>query len=154
MGRPQAPANGFQVWWAGEGRCAGMRRIGMKTKKSSARDVRKGIFARDGASGNSKRVERAVILDFIKGRIELFFAEEGGGIVVRKERAAYILVMADSNIPVARLRTNGRKGSFEVSCWSRARWRSDHLGEGGATFRTLDEALDFITTDPFECFWL
>jgi hypothetical protein len=95
-----------------------------------------------------------VILDYIQGRIELFFAKEGGGILVRKDRTDYTLVMEDSNTPVARLRNDARKGNFEVSCWRRSHKRWEGLGDWGATFRTLDEALDFITTDPLECFWL
>jgi hypothetical protein len=62
--------------------------------------------------------------------------------------------MEDSSSPVARLVSNKRNGTFEVSCWGRSRKRWERLGEWGATFQTLDEALDFITTDPLECFWL
>jgi hypothetical protein len=123
----------------------------MKSKKSPARRIRKSAPARGRAA---EKTARAVILDFIKGRIELYFAKEGGGIVVRKDRTAYTLVMDDSSIPVARLVRASKTGGFDVSCWSRSRNRWERLGEWGASFPTLDEALDFITDDPLECFWL
>ena len=123
----------------------------MKSKKLPARGIRKGSAALARASDKQAR---AVILDFIQGRIEHFFAEQGGGVVVRKDRTGYTLVIDDSGTPVARLRRDARKRGFEVCYWCRSRERWQSVGEWGVSFPTVDEALEFITTDPMDCFWL
>ena len=55
--------------------------------------------------------------------------------------------------PVAKLRRKGKRGDFQVLYWNREsqRWRLVNLF-GGSVF-SLDEALDFISNDPMECFW-
>jgi len=122
----------------------------MKPKDPTNRRVRKGGVERDGQSGEEGRT---VIIDFIQRRIEAYNNELGGGVLVRKDRDGYTLIREDSGTPMARLRPDARKGSFEVLCWSRtsARWRP--VGEWGTSLGSLDEALDFIASDPMDCFW-
>ena len=56
-------------------------------------------------------------------------------------------------MPIAKLRRKGKRGEFQVLYWNRetGRWRLVSLF-GGSVF-SLDEALDFISNDPMECFW-
>jgi hypothetical protein len=63
------------------------------------------------------------------------------------------LVREESGIPIARLRPREEKGQYEVLYWSpdTDRWRA--VGLHGGTILSLDEALDFIASDPMECFW-
>jgi hypothetical protein len=106
-----------------------------------------------GSSGRSGGGSRAVILDFVQHRIEAFNREQGGGASVRKDRNSYNLVRTDTGAPIARLRPADTKGSFEVFYWSpdTERWRS--AGLFGGSVLSLDEALDFIASDPMDCFW-
>ncbi len=94
-----------------------------------------------------------VILDFVKCRIEAFNREQGGGVSVSRDNTGYILSGEDTGIPIAKLRRKGKRGEFEVMYWNRetGRWRIVSLF-GGSVF-SLDEALDFISNDPMECFW-
>jgi hypothetical protein len=96
---------------------------------------------------------QSVIIDFIQRRIEAYNDELGGGVAVRKNRDGYTLIREDTGSPMARLRPDARQGSFEVLCWSKrsARWRP--VGEWGTSFPSLVEALDFIASDPMDCFW-
>jgi hypothetical protein len=122
----------------------------MKSKNPSKQRVVRGAAASTGRSGGSGR---AVILDFVQHRIEAFNREQGGGASVRKDRNGYTLVREDTGVPIARLRPKDAKGKFEVLCWSpdTERWRS--VGLLGGTIFSLDEALDFIASDPMGCFW-
>jgi hypothetical protein len=106
-----------------------------------------------GASGRARGSAQAVILDFVQHRIEAFNREQGGGASVRKDRNGYTLVREDTGVPIARLRPKDNKGSFEVFYFSpdTDRWRS--AGLIGASAMSLAEALDFIASDPMDCFW-
>jgi hypothetical protein len=94
-----------------------------------------------------------VILDFVKCRIEAFNREQGGGVAVVRDDTGYILTGEDTGVPIAKLRRKGKRGEFQVLYWNRetGRWRMVSLF-GGSVF-SLDEALDFISNDPMECFW-
>ena len=96
---------------------------------------------------------RAITLDFVQYRIEAFNREQGGGVIVRKDRNGYTLVREETGVPVARLRLKDAKGNYEVLCWnpSTDRWRA--VGLHGGTILALDDALDFISADPMDCFW-
>jgi hypothetical protein len=120
----------------------------MKSKNPSKQRVRRG----GGTSrGQSSASARAITLDFVQYRIEAFNREQGGGVVVRKDRNGYTLVGEESGVPIARLRPKDTK--YEVLCWSpdTDRWRA--VGLNGGTVLPLDEALDFIAADPMDCFW-
>ena len=101
----------------------------------------------------TRAVAGPVILDFVKCRIEAFNREQGGGVTVSKDDSGYTLTVEDTGIPVAKLRRKGKRGDFQVLYWNRetGRWRLVSLF-GGSVF-SLDEALDFISNDPMECFW-
>ncbi len=63
------------------------------------------------------------------------------------------MIREDTGIPVARLRPQELEGKFEILYWSRSRERWHRVGEWGVTMSSLDEALDFISRDPYDCFW-
>jgi hypothetical protein len=122
----------------------------MKSKNPSKQPVRRGGAASTSRSGGGGR---SVILDFVLHRIEVFNRAQGGGASVRKDRNGYTLVHEDTGVPIARLRPRDSRGNFEVLYWSpdTERWRS--VGVFGGTILSLDEALDFIASDPMDCFW-
>jgi len=122
----------------------------MKPRNSTNRRIRKGALAPAPPTGEEGRT---VIIDFIQRRIESYNEELGGGVSVRKDRNGYTLIRDDTGLPMARLRPDARKGSFEVLCWSRSRERWRPVGEWGTSMPSLDEALDFIASDPMDCFW-
>ena len=122
----------------------------MKSKNPSNQRAR-----RDGAASGDRAGAgaRAITLDFVQFRIEAFNREQGGGVVVRKDRNGYTLVREESGVPIARLRPKDANGKYEVLYWSpdTDRWRA--VGLSGGTILALDEALDFIAADPMDCFW-
>ena len=122
----------------------------MKSKNPSKQRARRGGGTSPGHSGASVR---AITLDFVQYRIEAFNREQGGGVVVRKDRNGYTLVREESGVPIARLRSKDTNGKYEVLYWSpdTDRWRA--VGINGGTVLPLDEALDFIAADPMDCFW-
>jgi hypothetical protein len=122
----------------------------MKSKNPSNQRVRRGGGTSSGQPGASVR---AITLDFVQHRIEAFNREQGGGVVVRKDRNGYTLVREESAVPIARLRPKDANGKYEVLYWSpdTDRWRA--VGLNGGTILALDEALDFIAADPMDCFW-
>jgi hypothetical protein len=122
----------------------------MAPKRPNGQRRSKAHVALDPEAGGQART---VIIDFIQRRIEAYNHEQGGGVAVRKDRTGYSLIREDTGTPLARLRASEPDGSFEVLCWSRSRERWRPVGEWGVTMPTLDEALDFIATDPMECFW-
>ncbi len=122
----------------------------MKSKNPSKRHVPGETPA---ASGRATSGGRSVILDLVLHKIEAFNRELGGGVSVRKDRGGYTLSREDTGVPVARLRPKDTKGNLEVLYWSpdTQRWRS--VGLFGGTVLPLHEALDFIASDPMDCFW-
>jgi hypothetical protein len=122
----------------------------MKSKNPPKQRVPRGGARAPGRSGTDGR---AVILDLVQFRIEAFNREQGGGVLVHKDRNGYTLVSEESAMPIARLRPKDDQGKYEVLYWSpdTERWRA--VGLHGGTILPLDEALDFIATDPMECFW-
>jgi hypothetical protein len=122
----------------------------MESKKPPTRRVKTGAAAR---TRRDSGAQGPVILDFVQCRIEAFNREQGGGVVVSKDDKGYLLTGEETGIPIARLRPKGRRGEFQVLYWNREtdRWRLVSLF-GGSVF-SLDEALDFISNDPMDCFW-
>jgi hypothetical protein len=109
-----------------------------------------------GAAGSGNRSDasgRAITIDFVQYRIESFNREQGGGVIVRKDRNGYTLARDDTGVPIARLRPKDTQGRYEVLCWNAQSDRFRAVGTLGGTVLTLDEALDFIATDPMDCFW-
>jgi hypothetical protein len=97
--------------------------------------------------------EAPVILDFARHRIEDFIRRQGGGVSVLMETNGYVLAREDTGAPIARLRRKRQSGWYDVLYRARdtGRWRS--AGPFGGTFLPLDEALEFIASDPMDCFW-
>ena len=122
----------------------------MEPKKPPRRRVRRGAAAQ---SRRDSGPEGPVILDFVQCRIETFNRTQGGGVLVAKDDTGYVLTSEDTGIPIAKLRRKGRRGEFQVLYWNRqtGRWRLVSLF-GGSVF-SLEDALDFISNDPMECFW-
>ena len=122
----------------------------MESKKPPKRRVKSGVATR---ARRDTGGEGPVILDFVRSRIEAFNREQGGGVLVTKDDTGYTLTGEGTGLPVARLRPKGKRGDFQVMYWNRetGRWRLVSLF-GGSVF-SLDEALDFISNDPMECFW-
>ena len=90
--------------------------------------------------------------DPLLARIEAFHEANGGGVVIQKAARGYSLFRADTGQPVARLRPTGRGDQVEVLWWShRDRW--DQIGDFGPMLMSLDEALNYVATDPLGCFW-
>jgi hypothetical protein len=122
----------------------------MKSKNPSKRRAPRGAPA---SASRADSGGRAIILDFVLHKIEAFNRELGGGVLARKDRAGYTLMRDDTGAPIARLRPKDTKGNFEVLYWSpdTERWRT--VGLFGGTILPLHEALDFIASDPMDCFW-
>ncbi len=122
----------------------------MESKKPTKRRAKSSVATRPRRDTGG---EGPVILDFVRSRIEAFNREQGGGVLVTKDDAGYTLTGEGTGLPVARLRPKGKRGDFQVQYWNREtdRWRIVSLF-GGSVF-SLDEALDFISNDPMECFW-
>ncbi len=81
-----------------------------------------------------------------------FNEASGGGIVTQKRGKGYSLFRESTGQPVARLCPIGEGDLVEVMFWSyRGKWRQ--IGDFGPMVMPLEEALDFIATDPMDCFW-
>ncbi|OJW21452.1 MAG: hypothetical protein BGO49_13330 [Planctomycetales bacterium 71-10] len=117
----------------------------MKTRKTSMAKVGedRGVAVAD---------EAPVILDFVESRIAAYNHHLGGGVGVRKDRHGYTLFHEDCGEPVARLRPRA-DGRFAVLYWSvfSERWKT--IGDFGDVVLGLDDALEYISTDPMNCFW-
>ena len=122
----------------------------MEPKKPLKRRATRGVVT--GTKHDSVRLG-PVILDFVKCRIEAFNRQQGGGVTVSKDETGYTLTVEGTGTPVAKLRRKGKRGDFQVLYWNHdtQRWRLVSLF-GGSVF-SLEEALDFISNDPMECFW-
>jgi hypothetical protein len=83
-------------------------------------------------------------------RIEAFHHARRGEIVVRKVARGYSLLSARTGAPIARLRPTGEADKVQVLWWNGERWGGS--GPFGATTMPLDEALDYIATEP--AFWI
>jgi len=90
--------------------------------------------------------------DPILARMEAVNVANGGGVVIQKAARGYSLFRADTGQPVARLRPTGKGVQVEVMWWGhRDRW--DQIGDFGPMLMSLDEALNYVATDPLGCFW-
>jgi hypothetical protein len=122
----------------------------VKSKNPSKARVPEG---RGGPPRPADTDESPVILDFARYRIEDFIRRQGGGVLVYAESNGYVLTREDTGAPIARLRRKRDTGWYDVLYRARdtGRWRS--AGPFGGTFLPLDEALEFIASDPMDCFW-
>ena len=99
----------------------------------------------------SHRLLFAAMDDPIIQRIERFHCPRGKLFAERRNRG-YTLYNADSGAPVARLRSTGPEGRFEVLYWSlwKSRWTS--AGPFGRTVLSIEDALRFIAYE--DIFWV
>ena len=89
-------------------------------------------------------------VDLLLERIVAYNQAQGDGVVIRRVKKGYSLFIEEDGTPLARLRPTGDDDEVEVLWWShRDRWES--IGEFGIVMN-LDEALRFISDDPYGCF--
>src|SRR5262249_3568389 len=144
--------NGTAIEWSPTPPTQECTRIRIMEPKKPAKRRASGRVATE--TRRDPGLDGPVILDFVKCRIEVFNRQQGGGVTVSKDDSTYTLTVEGSGVPVAKLRRKGKRGEFQILYWNRdsQRWRLVSLF-GGSVF-SLDEALDFISNDPMECFWL
>ena len=88
--------------------------------------------------------------DALLERIEAFHHAASGEVVVRKAARGYSLFSARTGAPIARLRPTGEADKVQVLWWNGERWGAS--GPFGIVTMPLDEALDYIATEP--AFWI
>jgi hypothetical protein len=88
--------------------------------------------------------------DAMLERIKSFGRTRGGGVVVQKAARGYSLLSERSGAPIARLRPTGDGDKVQVLWWSGERWGAS--GPFGIATMSLDEALDYIASEP--AFWI
>ena len=91
------------------------------------------------------------MIDTIIQQIELFRCSRGALVAERRNRG-HTLYDAGSGAPVARLRTVGQEGRFEVLYWSLWKERWSSMGPFGRTILSIDDALQFIAHE--DIFWV
>ena len=89
--------------------------------------------------------------DAISRQIEDFRCPRGALFAERRNRG-YTLYAAASGAPVARLRSTGTDGRFEVLYWSLWKERLTAGGPFGRTVLSIDDALRFIAHE--DIFWV
>ncbi len=82
-----------------------------------------------------------------------YFKEKGVPVKVLRLNNGYSIIH-ESGLPVARFRPEaGESGSVEILWWShRDKW--DHIGDFGGLVMGLEEALEYVLSDPMDIFWL
>lgn len=122
----------------------------MKSKKTAAQE------RKQPAGGRTRRPVqdgKAVVVDFVLHRIELYNENRGGGVGVRKDSRGYTLYLEQGGDPIARLRPKEGDDGYQIFYWSPFRQRWQGVSMLGPLILPLDEALDFIADDPMNCFW-
>jgi hypothetical protein len=90
--------------------------------------------------------------DSILDRMTEYFDKKGAPVTVEHRNKGYSIIH-ESGEPVARFRLmTNNPDNVEVLWWShRNKW--DHIGDFGGMRKGLDEALDFVLSDPMGIFW-
>jgi hypothetical protein len=88
--------------------------------------------------------------DALLERIATFHGASRGEVVVRKVARGYSLFSARTGVPIARLRPTGEADLVQVLWWNGERWGAS--GPFGVATMPLDDALDYIATEPV--FWI
>ena len=85
-------------------------------------------------------------------RMTEYFGKKGAPVIVQRRNKGYSIIH-ESGEPVARFRpTAADPDRVEVLWWShRDKW--DHIGDFGGLFMELEEALDYVVSDPMGIFW-
>ena len=91
--------------------------------------------------------------DSILDSMTVFFAQKGAPVTVRRLNKGYSIIH-ESGQPIARFRPEtGNSGLVEVLWWShRDKW--DHIGDFDGLFMGLEEALEYVLSDPIDISWM
>lgn len=91
--------------------------------------------------------------DSVLDRMTEYFAEKGAPVTVKRLNKGYSIIH-ESGEPVARFRPEaGESNLFEVLWWSsRDKW--EHIGDFGGMVMNLEEALEYVLSDPMDIFWI
>jgi hypothetical protein len=90
--------------------------------------------------------------DSVLDRMSEFFDKKGSPVVVQRINKGYSIIH-ESGEPVARFRPRGDDSNrVEILWWSHCdKW--DHIGDLGGLFMGLEEALEYVLSDPMGIFW-
>jgi len=88
---------------------------------------------------------------YLKQHIENHFDDRNYDVSCHKRKQGYTICWADTEEPLARVRPTGKDDDVEVFNWDGDRWRQ--VGESGLVL-PLDKALEYITDDPDDLFFL
>jgi hypothetical protein len=88
----------------------------------------------------------------ILDRMTEYFDMKGSPVVVQRVNKGYSIIH-ETGEPVARFWPRvGDSNRVEVLWWSHSdKW--DHIGDFGGLFMDLDEALEYVISDPMGIFW-
>jgi hypothetical protein len=88
----------------------------------------------------------------ILDRMTEYFDMKGSPVVVQRVNKGYSIIH-ETGEPVARFRPRvGDSTCVEVLWWShRDKW--DHIGDFGGLFMGIEEALEYVLSDPMGIFW-
>ena len=90
--------------------------------------------------------------DSVLDKMTKYFDKKRSPVVVRRDNKGYSIIH-ESGEPVARFRLReGDSDRVEVLWWShRDKW--DHIGDFGGLFMGIEEALEYVLSDPLGIFW-
>ena len=90
--------------------------------------------------------------DSVLDRMTEYFDKKRAPVTVRRINKGYSII-DESGEPIARFRPRAADSdSVEVLWWShRDKW--DHIGDFGGLVMGLEEALEYVVSDPMGVFW-
>lgn len=92
-------------------------------------------------------------IDYILNRITEYFEQKGVHVTVQRLRNGYSIVHESGN-RIAQFRPEaGDSDLIEVLWWS-AQDKWDHIGDFGGLTMKLEEALEYVLSDPMGIFWM
>jgi hypothetical protein len=89
----------------------------------------------------------------ILNRMTEYFEQKGVPVKVQRINKGYSIIHESGN-PIAQFRPEpGSSDLIEVLWWSsHDKW--DHIGDFGGLTMTLEEALEYVLSDPMDIFWM
>lgn len=91
--------------------------------------------------------------DHILQRMTEYFEGRGVPVMVRHVNRGYSIIH-ESGVPVARFRPEaGEEDRFEVCWWKGDSSRWSRIGDFGGMIMGLEEALEYVLSDPEGLFW-
>ena len=90
--------------------------------------------------------------DSVLNKLTEYFREKRSPVLVQRVNKGYSIVH-ESGVPIARFVPTGENSDrFEILWWShRDKW--DRIGDFGGVFMGIEEALDYVLSDPMDIFW-